>query len=85
MARSCSTSLCKGQILDAWHSNGLRGTGSHDYAVNNVFVPATRVINLLFRDCGLKRCDTQTYAMPTKSKPAKWSKDGTTSTSRTTS
>jgi indole-3-acetate monooxygenase len=37
---------CK--ILDTWHSIGLRGTGSHDYAVADVFVPATR--SLSFRE-----------------------------------
>jgi alkylation response protein AidB-like acyl-CoA dehydrogenase len=37
---------CK--ILDTWHSIGLRGTGSHDYTVADVFVPAAR--SLSFRE-----------------------------------
>ena len=27
------------RILDTWHSTGLRGTGSHDYIMEDVFVP----------------------------------------------
>jgi alkylation response protein AidB-like acyl-CoA dehydrogenase len=27
------------QILDTWHSTGLRGSGSHDVAVDDLFVP----------------------------------------------
>ena len=35
-------SSCK--ILDTWHTTGLRGTGSHDYTVEDVFVPDRLVI-----------------------------------------
>jgi indole-3-acetate monooxygenase len=35
------------QILDTWHTLGLRGTGSHDALADEVFVPAARVLSLL--------------------------------------
>jgi alkylation response protein AidB-like acyl-CoA dehydrogenase len=48
------------EILDTWHSIGLRGTGSHDYTVADVFVPASR--SLSFRkppvDPGAALCDS---------------------------
>ncbi|MGE0216177.1 acyl-CoA dehydrogenase family protein [Mycolicibacterium sp.] len=34
------------QILDTWHTLGLRGTGSHDAAADDVFVPDDRVLSL---------------------------------------
>ena len=34
------------EILDTWHTLGLRGTGSHDTVAEEVFVPADRVISL---------------------------------------
>jgi alkylation response protein AidB-like acyl-CoA dehydrogenase len=50
-----------GEIVDTWDSIGLRGTGSHDYAVANVFVPAAR--SLSFREPPTE--PGPLYAMPT--------------------
>lgn len=34
------------EIVDTWHTTGLRGTGSNDYQVQDVFVPARRACRL---------------------------------------
>ena len=34
------------EILDTWHTTGLRGTGSHDFRVDNVFVPNEHTVPL---------------------------------------
>ena len=34
------------EILDTWHTLGLRGTGSHDAVASELFVPDERVISL---------------------------------------
>jgi indole-3-acetate monooxygenase len=49
------------EILDTWHSIGLRGTGSHDYAVTDLFVPARR--SLSFREAPVE--PGPLYGMPT--------------------
>lgn len=37
----------EGAISDTWHTVGMRATGSHDYAVSNVFVPEDRCFSQL--------------------------------------
>ncbi|MGA6972692.1 MAG: acyl-CoA dehydrogenase family protein, partial [Candidatus Binatus sp.] len=39
-ARAMMFAPSKAQIIDTWSVNGLRGTGSHDIAVENLLVPA---------------------------------------------
>jgi alkylation response protein AidB-like acyl-CoA dehydrogenase len=34
------------EVLDTWHTLGLRGTGSHDAVADEVFVPVERVFSL---------------------------------------
>ena len=33
------------EILDTWHTAGLRGTGSHDFVIDDVFVPDGRAFD----------------------------------------
>ncbi|MBP2330312.1 alkylation response protein AidB-like acyl-CoA dehydrogenase [Kibdelosporangium banguiense] len=35
------------EVLDTWHTNGLRGTGSHDCVANELFVPDHRVFSVV--------------------------------------
>jgi alkylation response protein AidB-like acyl-CoA dehydrogenase len=35
------------EIVDTWHTSGLRGTGSHDAVADDVFVPDSRGLSLL--------------------------------------
>ncbi len=34
------------QILDTWHTSGLRGTGSHDITIDKAFIPAEHSFDL---------------------------------------
>jgi alkylation response protein AidB-like acyl-CoA dehydrogenase len=49
------------EILDTWHTSGLRGTGSHDAVVEDVFVPARRTLSLLD---GALTVDAPLYRFP---------------------
>jgi alkylation response protein AidB-like acyl-CoA dehydrogenase len=31
--------VADGRVVDTWHTTGMRGTGSHDYTVTDLFVP----------------------------------------------
>ena len=48
------------KILDTWYSGGLRGTGSHDIVVDDIFVPAELTFSLEDRD----HIDRPLYRMP---------------------
>ncbi|WP_396929487.1 acyl-CoA dehydrogenase [Mycolicibacterium sp.] len=34
-------------VQDVWHTDGMRGTGSHDVLVNDVFVPEHRLVGVI--------------------------------------
>ncbi|BBX70243.1 hydroxylase [Mycolicibacterium psychrotolerans] len=38
------------EFLDGWHVQGLKGTGSYDYAIHDVFVPQRRTFALFTRE-----------------------------------
>jgi indole-3-acetate monooxygenase len=48
------------KILDTWHAGGLRGTGSHDVVVDDIFVPAELTFSLEDMD----HIDRPLYRMP---------------------
>jgi len=56
------------QVIDTWHVEGMVGTGSNDIAVDDVFVPGHRLVDLAeVRDGtspGSKLHDSPIYKMP---------------------
>jgi alkylation response protein AidB-like acyl-CoA dehydrogenase len=49
------------EILDTWHTTGLRATGSHDAVAHEVLVPQHRVLSILATE---PRVDDQLYRFP---------------------
>lgn len=49
------------EVIDTWNVSGLRGTGSNDVVVNNVFVPEERVFKLVG---GSPKVEGPLYASP---------------------
>jgi len=43
-ARYMFVPFTEAEIQDTWHVRGMRGTGTHHFAVNDVFVPAERTV-----------------------------------------
>ena len=45
--RAVAVPVSDGEIIDTWHVVGLRGTGSFDFELNNLYVPAKRTVSRL--------------------------------------
>jgi indole-3-acetate monooxygenase len=43
-ARYLFVPVAEAELLDTWHVRGMRGTGTHHFAVNDVFVPGPRTV-----------------------------------------
>ena len=42
--RYCLVPIAQAELLDTWHTRGMRGTGTHTFEVNDVFVPEERTV-----------------------------------------
>ena len=42
--RYCYVPVAEAELLDTWQVRGMRGTGTHHFAVKDVFVPAERTV-----------------------------------------
>ena len=60
--RQCFVNQSECEILDTWHTTGVRGTGSNDIAVRDIFVPEGRTFS--FQDPGLIRRPGPLYGFP---------------------
>jgi 3-hydroxy-9,10-secoandrosta-1,3,5(10)-triene-9,17-dione monooxygenase len=56
------------EVADVWHTTGMRGTGSHDVIVSDIFVPLRRVVSVvdIYRGTapGAIAHDAATYRWP---------------------
>jgi alkylation response protein AidB-like acyl-CoA dehydrogenase len=43
------------EIVDTWYSSGLRGSGSNDFAVNDLFVPESRAVDIVGAPARMQR------------------------------
>src|SRR5213083_2069386 len=43
-ARYFFVPVAEAELLDTWHTRGMRGTGTHHFTVNDVFVPTERTV-----------------------------------------
>src|SRR3989441_42379 len=43
-ARYMFVPVAEAELLDTWHTRGMRGTGTHHFAVTDVFVPTDRTV-----------------------------------------
>jgi alkylation response protein AidB-like acyl-CoA dehydrogenase len=60
--RQCFVRLSECDILDTWHTTGLRGTGSNDVVVRDTFVEEARTFS--FQDPALIKRPGPLYAFP---------------------
>jgi alkylation response protein AidB-like acyl-CoA dehydrogenase len=60
--RCCFMPAAQCEIIDTWYTTGLRGTGSNDFAANDLFVPEERTFS--WQNPQVLRSGTL-YAMPT--------------------
>ncbi len=60
--RQCIVRISECEVLDTWYTTGLRGTGSNDLLVKDVFVEAARTFS--FQDRDLIKRPGPLYAFP---------------------
>ncbi len=60
--RQCFVRLSDCEILDTWYTTGLRGTGSNDLAVHDIFAPEEHTFS--FQDPHLVKREGPLYAFP---------------------
>ena len=62
ITRQCFLKMSECEILDTWQTTGLRGTGSNDVLVKDMFVPDERTFS--FQDEGLVKRRGPLHAFP---------------------